>query len=143
MVREHCSNLRLQLVHLFHRVLFCWITGNGDMHLKNWSLIERGPLIELSPAYDLLNTAILTNDEEESALTLDDRKTGFDRPLLVDYFGREICEINERMVEKTIDQLAAVKWKERITNSRMSGDSKRRYQEVVEHRLSLLKPGRE
>ena len=33
-------------VHEFlQRVLFCWVTGNGDMHLKNWSLIENGPLV--------------------------------------------------------------------------------------------------
>ena len=70
MVREHCSNPKLQMVKLFQRVLFCWVTGNGDMHLKNWSLIENGPLIELAPAYDLINTKVLIDDEEESALTL-------------------------------------------------------------------------
>ena len=45
-------------------------SGYGDMHLKNWSLIENGALIELAPAYDLLNTTVLLDDEEESALCL-------------------------------------------------------------------------
>lgn len=137
MVSQHSSNPKLQLIHLFHRVLFCWITGNGDMHLKNWSLFENARLIELSPAYDLLNTVILTDDEEESALALDDRKAGFDHPLLVDYFGRGVCKVNDRMIEKTIARLSAVKWKERISDSRMSADSKKRYQELVEHRLKI------
>ncbi|MFO7749631.1 MAG: HipA domain-containing protein, partial [Desulfobacteraceae bacterium] len=71
------------------------------MHLKNWSLLENGKLIELAPAYDLLNTRILTDDDEESALQLDEKKTDFDRALLVDYFGREICGLNDRMIECT------------------------------------------
>jgi len=70
------------------------------MHLKNWSLIENGPLVELAPAYDLLSTRLLLDDDEDSALALDDRKSGFDRRLLIDYLGREVCEVNERMIKK-------------------------------------------
>lgn len=72
MVKEYGSSPRNQLAKLFQRVLFCWITGNGDMHLKNWSLIENGPLIELAPVHDWLTTALLLNDEEESVLALND-----------------------------------------------------------------------
>ncbi|MCL9980585.1 MAG: HipA domain-containing protein [Bacteroidia bacterium] len=61
---------------LFELVLFCYLTGNADMHLKNFSLIENvlGEY-ELSPAYDLLNTAIvMPEDKEESALTINGKK---------------------------------------------------------------------
>ncbi len=138
MIREHCSNPRLQLVKFFQRVLFCWITGNGDMHLKNWSLIENGRLIELSPAYDLLNTKILINDEDESALTLDGKKSGFDRQLLVDYFGREICGVNERMIEKTLEQLKSVEWNSHILASKISVNAGNHYADVVGQRLERL-----
>jgi serine/threonine protein kinase HipA of HipAB toxin-antitoxin module len=40
MIREHCSHHKLQLARLFHRVLFCWEAGNGDMYLKSWPLVE-------------------------------------------------------------------------------------------------------
>lgn len=137
-VREQCSNPRLQLVHLFHRVLFCWISGNGDMHLKNWSLVENGSLIELAPAYDLLNTRILINDEEESALSLEDRKSGWDRSLLVDYFGREVCAINDRMITRTLNQLKAVDWERLISESELTKDARREYAELVRKRLLIL-----
>jgi serine/threonine-protein kinase HipA len=138
MIREHCSNPRLQLVKLFQRVLFCWVTGNGDMHLKNWSLIERGPLIELSPAYDLLNTKLLIDDEDESAIALNERNSGFDRQLLVDYFGRDICGINERMINKTIQQLAKVDWNSAIRNSHVSDEDRVAYSQLVDERLNCL-----
>ena len=138
MIRAHCSNPRLQMVRFFQRVLFCWVTGNGDMHLKNWSLLENGKLIELAPAYDLLNTRILTNDEEESALELDDRKTGFDRTLLIDYFGREVCGLNERMIEKTTQALQSANWDPSIHDSKLSVDDSIRYQEIVHARLGIL-----
>jgi serine/threonine-protein kinase HipA len=138
MVREHCSNPRLQLVKFYQRVLFCWITGNGDMHLKNWSLIENGPLIELAPAYDLLSTAVLLDDEEESALFLNDQKKGFDRKLLIDYFGREVCALNDRMIQKTLKQLAAVDWTPTIQMSKLSTEDRKKYTNLVEQRLGML-----
>ena len=138
MINEHCSNPRLQLVRLFHRILFCWITGNGDMHLKNWSLIENGKLIELAPAYDLLNTKVLIDDDDESALPLDDRKSGFGKDLLVDYFGRDICGLNERMVAKTLEQMKAVEWELLILGSHMNFESGQAYITLVRERLGCL-----
>ncbi|MGJ8638031.1 MAG: type II toxin-antitoxin system HipA family toxin [Opitutaceae bacterium] len=138
MIREHCSNPKLQLARLFHRVLFCWVTGNGDMHLKNWSLVENGPLIELSPVYDFLNTVILTDDDEESALSLDDKKVGFDKALLIDYLGREVCELNDRMLNKTLGHLESVDWRTRIKQSYLDEPAQLKYQEVVEQRMSEL-----
>ena len=138
MVRAHCSNPRLQLVKLFQRVLFCWVTGNGDMHLKNWSLIENGLLVALAPAYDLISTKLLLDDDEESALSLDGRKRGFDRRLLVDYFGREICGLNDRMIAKTLDQLIAVRWDDHILDSKVSVAVGEGYGRLVRERLARL-----
>lgn len=138
MIREHCSNPKLQLVRLLHRVLFCWVSGNGDMHLKNWSLIENGPLIELSPTYDLLNTVVLTDDDEESALALDDKKVGFNKELLIDYFARDVCEINDRMIKKTLHQLRTVNWQLLIAQSEMSASDQAAYLKVIKPRLDII-----
>lgn len=137
-IRERCSNPKLQLVKLFQRVLFCWVTGNGDMHLKNWSLVENGPLIELAPAYDLLNTKILIDDDDESALTLDGRKSGLNRTLLVDYFGREICQVNETMIGKIMSQMQSVNWNLTITRSRLPAATARQYGAMVMDRMKLV-----
>lgn len=138
MIREHCSNPSLQLVKFFQRVVFCWVTGNGDMHLKNWSLIENGPLVELAPAYDLLNTQLLIDDDEESALALDGQKSGFDRHLLIDYLGRELCGVNEKMIANTLDQLKSVDWPGTIHRSQLSTEVGQHYEALVRQRLGQL-----
>lgn len=138
MIRAHCSNPRLQLIKFFQRVLFCWVTGNGDMHLKNWSLIENGPLIELAPAYDLLSTRLLLDDDEDSALALDGRKSGFDRELLVGYLGREVCGINDRMIEKTLQSLAGLDWYLILLGSQLEVETAQAYNKIIEERLSRL-----
>jgi serine/threonine-protein kinase HipA len=65
----------LDLLNYFELVLFCYLCGNNDMHLKNFSLLHttEGPV--LSPAYDLLNVNLINiKDEEELALTLNGKK---------------------------------------------------------------------
>ncbi|MFZ2341206.1 MAG: HipA domain-containing protein [Bacteroidales bacterium] len=59
----------------YELVLFCFLTGNNDMHLKNFSMIRSRSGWVLAPAYDLLNVAIiLPADREETALTLEGKK---------------------------------------------------------------------
>jgi serine/threonine-protein kinase HipA len=65
------------------RLLVCFVTGNSDMHLKNFSLIERDPGSReyvLSSAYDLLPVnVIMPEDTEETALTLNGKKSNLKR----------------------------------------------------------------
>ena len=52
--------------------MFCVLTGNADMHLKNWSLIYNdGRAAALSPSYDFVSTVPYIADET-MALKLDD-----------------------------------------------------------------------
>ncbi len=78
MIRRYSSRPGLDLSELFLRLVFCWLTGNSDMHLKNFSLIETAQgsgTYVLSPAYDLLPVnVILPEDQEEFALTLNGKK---------------------------------------------------------------------
>ena len=77
-VREYSSRPGIDLAELFIRVMFSYIIGNSDMHLKNFSLIESAPgsrLFSLSPVYDMLPVnVILPEDTEEMALTLNGKK---------------------------------------------------------------------
>lgn len=81
LVYEFTKNQGYEAQRLFELVLFCYLTGNADMHLKNFSLIENDlGEFELSPAYDLLNTAIvMPEDKEESALTINGKKSKLNR----------------------------------------------------------------
>lgn len=75
-ILRYCSNPLFDALRLFEVTLFCFLTGNSDMHLKNFSLLyEPGGEVALAPAYDLLPTALLLpEDTEEMALTLNGRK---------------------------------------------------------------------
>lgn len=74
-LRQHSSMPGLDCCHLFDLVLFSFLSGNADMHLKNFSLFTKEKQIRLTPAYDLLNTnMIVPEDTEESALTINGKK---------------------------------------------------------------------
>ncbi len=75
-VLKYSANPMLDLVNFCEQVLFCFLTGNADMHLKNFSLIRYsdGKYV-LSPAYDMLSTAlVMPEDREELALTLNGKR---------------------------------------------------------------------
>ena len=73
---RHCDNSLFDALRFFELTLYCFLTGNSDMHLKNFSLLHlQDGSIALSPAYDLLPTQLLlTEDTEDTALTLNGRK---------------------------------------------------------------------
>jgi serine/threonine-protein kinase HipA len=74
-IRKFSANPGLDVVNFFELVLFCFLTGNSDMHLKNFSLLKTQGAYNLSPAYDLVATRLaLEEDDEELALTLNGRK---------------------------------------------------------------------
>ncbi|HOZ95520.1 MAG TPA: HipA domain-containing protein [Niabella sp.] len=74
---QFTTNKGFEVLQLFELVLFCYLTGNADMHLKNFALIENAfGEFELSPAYDLVSTAlVIADDKEESALTINGKKS--------------------------------------------------------------------
>ena len=65
LLEEYCTFPIIEKYKFFRLVLFCFLTGNEDMHLKNFSLITRKYKVEFSPAYDLLNSTIALDGAEE------------------------------------------------------------------------------
>jgi serine/threonine-protein kinase HipA len=80
-IRQYSSNTMLDIIAFFEITLFSFLTGNGDMHLKNFSLLyHEDGTIGLAPAYDLLSTRLLIPekfDSEEFALTMNGKKKKF------------------------------------------------------------------
>jgi len=75
-ILRYSTNPGFDALRFFELAIFCFLTGNADMHLKNFSLLYKlGGEVALSPAYDLLPTVLLLpEDKEEVALTLNGRK---------------------------------------------------------------------
>src|SRR5690606_7211265 len=74
-IKQYATNSGLDAIKYFRLVLFSFLTGNNDMHLKNFSLMHTDTGILFSPAYDLLNVNLIyPDDKEDLALTLGGRK---------------------------------------------------------------------
>ena len=138
-VLEYSSLPKMDVTNFFELVLFSWLTGNNDMHLKNFSLYEAADKIRLTPAYDLLNAAIINpNDDEELALTLNGRKKKLKREDFIKSAATMGIEnmIVERLINKYIKLLP--KFEAVIQNSFLSTELKGKYGELLRERLSRL-----
>ncbi len=130
---------KLDLANYMQLLLFCFVTGNNDMHLKNFSLYRPAKEYRLTPAYDLLNVAIANpHDKEELALTLSGRKT----KLQLDDFvnAAKTMGLEENLIYNLIGsfQKALPKWQMLIHNSFLSDEMKKEYEELVMSRLHRL-----
>ena len=140
-IKKYSSVPQLDLVNFWEIVIFSWITGNADMHLKNFSLYHDSALgYSLTPAYDLLSTAIvMPEDTEELALTLNAKK----RKLRRSDFIKSIT--TSGISEKVIDNIAkkfrksVSKWLELIDSSFLPDDMKRSYKRLILTRLLILR----
>lgn len=84
-IAHYSDNTLLDQLAYFELVLFSYITGNNDMHLKNFSMIVKDGSWSLAPAYDLLNVKIIfPEDNEELALPIESKK----RKLNTEHFVR-------------------------------------------------------
>ena len=104
-LREYSSIPGLDVIRYFELAIFCFLTGNSDMHLKNFSLLQQGNgEWVLSPAYDLLPVkVILPQDTEELALTLNGKKNRLKRSDF-EIFGTTL-KLNEIQIRKTIQRI--------------------------------------
>ncbi|MCK5279734.1 MAG: HipA domain-containing protein [Cyclobacteriaceae bacterium] len=141
LVNAHCTFPAVEKVKLFKLVVFSFITGNEDMHLKNFSIINQNGKIEISPCYDLLNTTIeIKNAPEEIALSLKGKKKNLTKSMLINYFGGERCDLNDKVITSTVQTIfdALPGWIEYINNSFLSDEMKEKYIDVVESRFERL-----
>ncbi len=131
----------IEKVKLFRLTIFNFLIGNEDMHLKNFSIITRDNKIELSPAYDLLNTTIvLPNEPEEIALPLAGKKRNLNSKSLIDYFGKERLNLNDRIISQVLDKIKSVfgNWEELIKISFLTPPMKEKYFDLLKTRKERI-----
>ena len=143
MIERFCTFPVIEKRKLIKRVWFCFLTGNEDMHLKNWSLLSRSGKIALSPAYDLLNTSIvLKNPQEETALPIRGRKRNFNRRDLLDYLAVERCGLQPDLMRTDLEKLllqAEAEWPAWIRRSFLSESKRQAYLHLVRERVERLR----
>lgn len=139
-VLEHSANTLLDSLRLFEVVVFSYLTGNNDMHLKNFSLILKNDEWLLSSAYDLLNVQLhLPEDTEEMALTINGKKRKLTQSDFIDLGSK--FQLTEKQILNTFHRFikAEKKLKQAIKSSFLSSENQTKYIELLENRIVLFK----
>ena len=139
LIKKHSSAPMLDVINFWEIVVFSWLTGNADMHLKNFSLFKPTDNYKFTPAYDLLSTSIvMPEDNEELALTLNGKKKKIKR----EDFEKAMSDSG--MDEKSIANLfkkfekAYPKWIEMIAQSFLPEEQQGLYREQIERMSAKL-----
>lgn len=143
-IDRFCTFPALERLKFLDRLLCAYLTGNEDMHLKNWSLVTRDDKVELSPAYDLLNTTIPNpRSREELALPLRGKKSGLQSNDFWEYLAGERLGLRPALIEETRARFAAAcaDWPARIEASFLSAGMKARYLALLAERRERLGGG--
>lgn len=138
-IGQYVTNSGFDAIRYFRLVLFSFLTGNNDMHLKNFSLIHSVDGILLSPAYDLLNVNLLfPNDKEELALTLGGKKRKINR-LDFDQFaaGLGIADIVRNNIYKDFSKQLS-KSQDLINKSFLTTEYKKSYINILNDKFKQL-----
>ncbi len=132
-ILRHSENPGLDIINYYEQVLFSFLTGNADMHLKNFSLLDQqGVGYMLAPAYDMVASALVVKgDDEELALTLNGKKKRIRK--------KDFLEVANRfgIDEKTRGNVFAkfknviLHWQEFIDVSFLPKDMKQQYRELI------------
>jgi serine/threonine-protein kinase HipA len=136
---SYSANVLLDKIFFFELSVFCFLTGNNDMHLKNFSMIKASSGWLLAPAYDLLNVAIiLPEDTEELALTLEGKKKKLKKlhfENLAKGLGLTPKQTEGVFLRMIKNKTKAIEW---IDKSFLSEDLKLAYKELLEKRYLQL-----
>lgn len=140
LIRKYSSVANLDLVNFWEQVVFSWIVGNADMHLKNFSLFSEQPgKYVLTPTYDQVSTAIvMPEDTEELALPLN----GFKKKLMrMDFMqAMESTGVNTQVAERILNRFFSLppKWFTCIDASFISDAQKAQFKALIQQRIAVL-----
>ena len=138
MLRKYASEPPVEILKLYTLLVFCWWTGNGDMHLKNFSLLtDEDGIMRLTPAYDLVCTRLVFPDDH-FAIPLQGKEDNLRRgdwKKFADY-----CKLPEKVALRVLDNQVAVvpDALKLIERSFLPDDQKEAYKQLIEERASGL-----
>ena len=140
LILKYSTAPRLDLVNFWEQVLFSWITGNADMHLKNFSLYSRQPgEYILTPAYDMLSTTlVMPEDPEELALNLNGKKRKLKKSDFVT--AMHATGLEDKVIENLFKKFLRIKdsWMNFIDSSFLSEEMRIGYKTIISEKLEQL-----
>jgi serine/threonine-protein kinase HipA len=141
LITNYCSNSGLDLLTYFEILVFCFLSGNSDMHMKNFSILYQGDEIVLSPAYDLINSALVyPKDKDDVAMLLSGRKS---KIKLKDFENlAKSLGLSEKVFQRVIGKFTSAQDKvfALIDRSFLDDEFKDIYKQIWLERTARLKP---
>ncbi len=139
-INRYSATPGLDVVNFFEVVLFSLLTGNADMHLKNFSLLETpGIGMTLSPAYDLVNTALVhPSDDEELALALHGKRKNITRRDVMS--AMRASNLDDRQIERIFEKMqrSIPAWMQMLDVSFLRQSTKDAYKQLIAARAAKL-----
>ena len=144
LIAKYSSQPGLDLAEYYLRVIFSFVSGNSDMHLKNFSLIEKRAASQeyiLSPAYDMLPVnIILPTDPDQMALTVNDKRRNIRRKdflILAESIGLNRIAA-ERLIKSVTDKKSDFILM--INESLLPNHMKDEFVNLLTERITVLDP---
>lgn len=139
-ILKYATNSGLDVVNFYDLILFSYLTGNSDMHLKNFSLMRNDANeIALTPFYDLLATKLLIpEDKEETALTINGKKNKLKKDDFIT-LGKSL-RVGDKVIEKSFERVLKhiSKMKELIAKSFISNELQVEYSKLIDSRSKVI-----
>jgi serine/threonine-protein kinase HipA len=138
LLRKYASEPLIEIRKLYRLLVFVWWSGNGDMHLKNFSvLIDSDGRVRLTPAYDLVATnLVIANDP--LALAVSGKKTKLRRSDWLEF--AEYCQLSERVAAPILERQAKAENEAQglIERSFLPDEQRQQYQQLIQDRSALI-----
>lgn len=141
LIKKYSSSPMLDVVNFWEQVVFSWIVGNADMHLKDFSLISQGDgIYNLAPTYDQVSTKlVMPEDRDELALPVN----GFQKKILPMDLRQamEVTGVSEKVIDRIFRHFSSLesKWNECIDISFISPSQKEEYRKIIHKHLEALR----
>jgi serine/threonine-protein kinase HipA len=140
-ILKYSANPVLDLINFFEQVLFSFLTGNADMHLKNFSMIELpGSGFVLAPAYDMVASALVVQgDNEELALNFNGKKRKLQRKDFDNVFS-SFKVLEEKAIQNMYNKFsnAIESWLQFIPKSFIDQSLQEQYAQLIQQRAKVL-----
>ena len=139
-ILKYSSAPKLDTVNFWEQVVFSWITGNADMHLKNFSLYSPALGIhQLSPGYDMVSTAlVIPEDKEELALTLNGKKRTIKKEDFI--IAMRSSNLGDKVIENIFKKFYNIrnKWYSFIDQSFLPAEMKEAFIGIIKNRIKQI-----
>jgi serine/threonine-protein kinase HipA len=131
-IKKYTANPGLDVTDYYELVLFSFLTGNNDMHLKNFSLLKRDLAYDLCPAYDLVaSELVVEGDDEDLALNLNGKKKKIKRKDFEN--AMNLAGLDQKVIENIFKKYKKLlpKWTKFIDESFLPEQMKKEYKNLI------------